>query len=454
MKILHYSLGFPPFRKGGLTKYCMDLVEQEIIMGNDVSMLWPGKIDNLNKQIKIKKNKDYIYSSNIVCKSYEMINPMPVPLLNGIKDINPYIKSRNIEYFCNWFKSEKFEIVHIHTLMGLPRECVDFLKNENIKIVLTTHDYYGLCPKGSLFFNNQICNNFQFCSLCNESALSISKIKLLQNPLYKKYKDSKLIKYLRKKNNSTLVNKVFNINEYVSSSVDIENYKNLMRYYVNIFNRVDIIHFNSELTRNVYDKYIDNKKQVVIPITNKEISNNRIKKNIDKIVNFSYFGSCTDRKGFFFLIKVLNEVEKKYPGSFKLHIYSNCTLNYPYLVKHERYNYNQLKQVMDQSDAVLVPSLWYETFGFSVLESMSYSVPVIASERVGAKDLIKNYYNGIIVKLNENSFVNVISSIIEDKSILSKMNLNLYNEFIPKTMLEHTKQILKLYNSVVGRKAD
>ena len=26
MRILHYALGFPPWRTGGLTKYCVDLM--------------------------------------------------------------------------------------------------------------------------------------------------------------------------------------------------------------------------------------------------------------------------------------------------------------------------------------------------------------------------------------------------------------------------------------------
>lgn len=30
MKILHYSLGLPPYRTGGLTKFATDLMEQQI----------------------------------------------------------------------------------------------------------------------------------------------------------------------------------------------------------------------------------------------------------------------------------------------------------------------------------------------------------------------------------------------------------------------------------------
>ncbi len=39
MKILHYALGFPPYRSGGLTKYCIDLLLAQKEAGHDVAMI-------------------------------------------------------------------------------------------------------------------------------------------------------------------------------------------------------------------------------------------------------------------------------------------------------------------------------------------------------------------------------------------------------------------------------
>ena len=36
MKILHYFLGFPPYRTGGLTKYAYDLMQAQVADGNEV----------------------------------------------------------------------------------------------------------------------------------------------------------------------------------------------------------------------------------------------------------------------------------------------------------------------------------------------------------------------------------------------------------------------------------
>ena len=43
MIILHYFLGFPPYRTGGLTKYAFDLMKSQADDGNDVMALWPNK---------------------------------------------------------------------------------------------------------------------------------------------------------------------------------------------------------------------------------------------------------------------------------------------------------------------------------------------------------------------------------------------------------------------------
>ena len=57
MRILHYALGFPPYRSGGLTKWCVDLMIQQAKEGHCVAMLWPGQMGMLNKKIAIKKQQ-------------------------------------------------------------------------------------------------------------------------------------------------------------------------------------------------------------------------------------------------------------------------------------------------------------------------------------------------------------------------------------------------------------
>ena len=50
MDILHYSLGLPPFRRGGMTQYCLDLIAGQVKEGHNVTLLWPGRLYNPSKK--------------------------------------------------------------------------------------------------------------------------------------------------------------------------------------------------------------------------------------------------------------------------------------------------------------------------------------------------------------------------------------------------------------------
>lgn len=58
----------------------------------------------------------------------------------------------------------------------------------------------------------------------------------------------------------------------------------------------------------------------------------------------------------------------------------------------------ELSSIMKNNDILIVPSLWKETFGFTLLEGLSNAIPIIATDTVGSKDLIKNNKTGIIIK--------------------------------------------------------
>lgn len=49
MRILHLSLGLPPFRTGGLNRYCADLMQQQVEDGQDVLLLYPGEFSFLRR---------------------------------------------------------------------------------------------------------------------------------------------------------------------------------------------------------------------------------------------------------------------------------------------------------------------------------------------------------------------------------------------------------------------
>lgn len=189
MRILHYTLGFYPYRSGGLPKYAHDLMVAQNELGHDVFALYPGKMCFYSHKIRIYQdtNIDGI-------QVYELRNSLPVPLLYGVSNDNTFINDKFIdkENIMNFIHLVKPQVFHIHTLMGLPKTIIEIIKSEKIKIVYTTHDYYGLCTKVNFINNNnQTCvgPSANSCNECNKKSPSV---------LYLRLRNSKMLIFVKR----------------------------------------------------------------------------------------------------------------------------------------------------------------------------------------------------------------------------------------------------------------
>lgn len=82
---------------------------------------------------------------------------------------------------------------------------------------------------------------------------------------------------------------------------------------------------------------------------------------------------------------------------------------------------------MDQSDVVITPSIWYETFGFTVLEALSFGVPVIVSDHVGARDIVPD--GGGIIFYNDSELKTFIANLTFDKLRMMNRSIISSNAF-------------------------
>ena len=384
----------------------------------------------------------------LTIKNYELQGCLPVPLLEGISAPYEYMRSLDIKPFLEFILLYKPDVVHFHTIMGIPRNYLEELKARGIKTVFTSHDYYGICPRVTLIRGKNNCSDYdcEKCADCNKDATSIKKVRILQSGLYRTLKDTAIIKVLRKKHrkqNELSVGVCEEAPFYSTQSVSKE-YVNLRKYYLSMLELFDIIHFNSNNTKKIYCSYSDKIRGKVLNISHCDISDHRKKRTRHSICHLTYLGPETYHKGYYLLLAVCDELWKK-GYKFIVNIYFQPETEKPYIEPHKPYNYKELSAIMDDSDYVLVPSLWNETYGFTVAEAMSYGVPVIVSNTVGAKDEIEDEINGVITKATTSSFYHVLKNVIDNPSIFDKYNTNICKGRPPRTMIMHCQDILKLY---------
>ena len=74
-----------------------------------------------------------------------------------------------------------------------------------------------------------------------------------------------------------------------------------------------------------------------------------------------------------------------------------------------------MPEILEKTDVVVAPSIFYETFGYTVLEALSYGVPVIISNNVGAKDIVLSKCGWIFEAGNESQLSKVFEDISKEK---------------------------------------
>jgi len=453
MHILHYTLGLPPFRSGGLAKYATDLMVAQSANGDNINLLYPGDYTFWRlPEIRIVNNESFNSIS-----VYEIKNPIIVPLQYGVR--NPSVISENKQTL-SFDKLEKFynevkpEILHIHTLMGIPPELIIFLKEKGVKIIFTSHDYFGLCLKTN-FVNqdNMLCTepNGYKCAVCNFNAPSSLFIKLRNSKYllrYKKMIPAKLIDIQQLKTKSPPVPSIKKIYK--------EQYVSLIEYYKELFILVDKFHFNSNVAKEVFLKFISPRKSVVLPLSHLNIKDTRtIKKFDNKKIRMAFIGNLTTYKGFPMLKKVLCNLNKSAICNWSLQVWWGGTIGIDKdcdkILYRGKYSPDKLDLLYKDIDLLVVPSLWKETFSLITIEAISYGVPVLVSNNVGAKDIVSQYNSDFIFSFSEENLYENLSTILNNSKILEDYNQKICSYPFEHSFSSHTQKIKQLYDSIDGK---
>jgi glycosyltransferase involved in cell wall biosynthesis len=214
---------------------------------------------------------------------------------------------------------------------------------------------------------------------------------------------------------------------------------------------------NSKFVKNNFRHFLKKKIFLVYNIFKKK----KLKKKINKkIIILGSFANYQKIKRHDLLIK-LAIYFKKNKKNYRIISYGN---------DHDNHLTNEIKKFnirsnfilkkftnaalnkMNQCDIVLAMSD-ADAFGRTILESMAVSVPVIASNTGGHRELIKNGYNGILFKKgNYKDCAKKIEVIIKSKILRKKFiknGLKFLNNFQEKIIINN---LIKIYEGLIHEK--
>ena len=186
--------------------------------------------------------------------------------------------------------------------------------------------------------------------------------------------------------------------------------KILINYYLNTIKNIDFFIVNCLAIKNIlqYNLNIISYKIFIItqfvdlPIFNKKILHN------NNALKLGFVGRVEKGKGIFILLKAFKELNKKHKN-LSLEIYGKNYLKFwQKLYISSMYNYKNINfkgtftsinEVYDTIDILILPSLW-EGLPYVILESMSFGIPVIASDVGGISEVVIPNFNGHLIKRN------------------------------------------------------
>jgi len=378
----------------------------------------PGGDDTVVKQ-EIQLLKSYGHEVVLFSKNNDDFDK-----LNFIKKIDTFLHldySQNVyKELISLIKSEKFDIAHIHNIFPLITPSVYFaLKASGIPIVHTLHDFRFFCANAFLFRQGNICE------LCpTESTINAAKYKCFKN---------------------SFIGSVF-VARYLSK-IKKERYFLIPQKYIALteFSKQKFIEFG-----------IPTEKIVVKPNFVENSLPNPKEKKADYFV---YAGRLSEEKGIKILIKAFADDRLR---QIPLKIIGSGPLEWELKQVVEKYNLKNIEilgllsrlevlKQMESSIATIFPSILYETFGLTIVESFSVGTSVVASNFGTMSVLIKPFKTGLLFERgNPEDLAEKILYLYNNRELAYEMGKNAREEYLQKYTPEVNYNILmQIYEETI-----
>jgi len=319
-----------------------------------VQLLAEGLLEKGVESIVVcTSNRDYINYVNGVKVYYVKISNLywpyetreqkkyKKPVWHFIDSYNPF--NRKVERILD---NEEPDIVHTNNLAGFSVSVWKLVKRRNIKIVHTLRDYYLLCPKSTMFKDGRNCG--EQCGLC------------------------KFYSVPRKLFSNSYVDGVVGVSKFILNRHLKLGYFRNSKIRTWIYNPILLPKF-------VNLKKVDLRKEIVIGLV----------------------GLMAPAKGTEFALECFRGLDL---SNARLVVYGKgITKEYEEKLR-SRYScekvvfkgYRKPEEIYGEIDVSIIPSLWHEPFPRVLIESFSYGVPVIASNRGGIPESIIEEKTGFI----------------------------------------------------------
>jgi glycosyltransferase involved in cell wall biosynthesis len=417
LRIVLASEYFYPQTRGGTEMYVYQLAKQLIAHGHECIVL------SLSNDFKESLFEDIpiIYISYNKTEYQESNDPSNLhELVSTLDSINP-------------------DVFHLHTLSpALGTSHIVHLHKIGYKTVFTTHLPNFLCTRGDLLFKGiEACDGVVSYGKCMECVLHTNGYEnsIMQDILITFSKNNVITYFLP----------------------TLANVKNKIRFIENFKIDIDFVIAVSQWQKDllIINGFDENKVSLCRQSINEDFILTQRKNKSEASLNIGYVGRIVEEKGFHLLLDTLENIDN---ANYKLNIAAiksehqlsyykenkakalklNCTWN-------ENLNAEEVITFIDELDLLVVPSTWLETGPYVIYEALARKVPVLAFNRGGSVELIKNNVDSILVN-TEIEFKQQLQKLIDNPIKLKELSNQIQ---LSRTTRELYLEMMNVYNKLI-----
>ena len=389
MRILHIVHQYPPDYMGGTEFYTQQLAAAQVAAGHDVAVFFRRNAKRIELAHWIEPTGVQVYAAS---------NGEVTPTNRVLATFRDAGIDAQFQQLLNQFQPD---VAHIQHLMGLPASLAAKLSKSNIPYVITLHDYWWFCANAQLLTNydQTLCNGPKMHLNC--SSCAISRVREPQRG------DLFVIPPLA----LTLATRT--------------------QYLKSIMAKAKALFHWTQFVAQIYtEQGADANKLIFAPpglITSPpqiEMSHN----DTSGPLRVGYVGGISFQKGVHLLVDAVRGepgVRAWVAGDLEFDPdYSKSLQN----IDHGRVNFLgkldrvDLWQKLAQSDLLVVPSLWYETFGIVISEAFAAGIPVVVSNIGVLQERVQDGIDGRHFRVGDSGHLrHILKELRNNKTQLEKL---------------------------------
>lgn len=313
------------------------------------------------------------------------------------------------------------DVVHIQHLVGVPASIANALGQRAVPLVITLHDYWWLCPNAQLLTNysGEICAGPAYwnCARCILARVGLPGL--------------------------------WPASPFLAGLVVWRN-----RLLERVLDAAEALIAPTEFVRHWYGTHgVQEGKIVVLTPGLDALFPPQLPHPANGTVRFAYIGGLAWQKGVHVLVEAFSGVrgnaelwiagDESFDPAYSARLRALATSNIRFLGHLDR---ERVWRTLAQVDAVVVPSLWYETFSFLISEAFAAGLPVLASRLGPLADRVRDGVDGLLLPPgNVLAWRMAMQRLLDDPALLPRLRAGVRP---PPPMEEHAAELEALYAQI------